>query len=151
MTKDIVPSSKDTPSSSSSSSSSRRVKEIPSDVTMSDLYVQSVRNNEMIKTVKQALDHGRSLRGKSAKAIEFELKTESMRNLSTTTELADIRKYQRETLQTLWDDRDHERMMEDRTRAIQDEEARLTAPLDDLHKELKDLEIRSSTYFVDKR
>lgn len=146
MTKDIVPSSKNT-----SSSSGRRDQGIPSDVTMADLYVQTVRNNEMVKTVKQALHHGKSLRGKSAKAIEFELKAESMRNLSTTTELADIRKYQRETLQTLWDERDHERMMEDRTRAIQDEESRITAPLDDLHKELKELEIRSSTYFIDKR
>lgn len=124
---------------------------IPEDVTMADLIVQSVRNNESVKFVKQALEHGQRLRGKSARAIEFELRNESSKNLSCETELADIRKYQREAMQSMWDERDHVRMMEDRTKALKDEELRLTAPLDDLTQELKELDIRSSNYFVDKR
>lgn len=133
------------------STSKRSEHPIPEDVTMADLVVQSIRNNEMMKHVKQALDHGKSLRGKSAKAIEFELKAETVKNLSTTTELADIRKYQRESMQSLWDERDHVRMMEDRAKALKDEECRLTAPLEDLSQELKELDIKSSNYFLDKR
>ncbi|XP_063982721.1 paramyosin, short form-like [Diachasmimorpha longicaudata] len=128
-----------------------REQTIPLDASMADLSVQAVRNFQRIKHVQEALDHAKSLRGKSAKAIEYELKTESMKNLSNTTEISDIRKYQRQTMQALWDERDHVRMMEDRSRLLQEEDARLTQPLDELQHDLKALEIKSSTYFIDKR
>ncbi|XP_053597651.1 paramyosin, short form-like [Microplitis demolitor] len=146
VTKEILPTNIE-----ETTKSKRNERPIPLDVTMADLMVQTVRNNEKMKHVKQALEHSVRLRGKSARAIEFELRAESAKNLSGTTELADIRKYQREAMQAMWDERDHVRMMEDRTKLLKDEEIRLTAPLDDLSQELKELEIKSSNYFIDKR
>lgn len=128
-----------------------REQTIPLDASMADLSVQAVRNIQRIKHVQEALDHAKSLKGKSAKAIEYELRAESMRNLSNTTEIADIRKYQRQTMQALWDERDHVRMMDERSRLLQDEDDRLCQPLDELQHDLKALEIKSSTYFMDKR
>ncbi|CAG5099933.1 Similar to PRM: Paramyosin (Rhipicephalus microplus) [Cotesia congregata] len=145
VTKDLLPSNID-----ETTKSFRNERPIPLDVTMADLMVQTVRNNEKMRHVKQALDHSVRLRGKSARAIEFELRAETAKNLSGTTELADIRKYQREAMQAMWDERDHVRMMEDRAKLLKDEEMRLTQPLDELTNELKELDIRSSNYYMDK-
>ncbi|KAH0539553.1 hypothetical protein KQX54_005496 [Cotesia glomerata] len=145
VSKDLLPSNID-----ETTKSLRNERPIPLDVTMADLMVQTVRNNEKMRHVKQALDHSVRLRGKSARAIEFELRAETAKNLSGTTELADIRKYQREAMQAMWDERDHVRMMEDRAKLLKDEEMRLTQPLDELTNELKELDIRSSNYYMDK-
>lgn len=118
--------------------------------SMADLSVQNIRNMQMIKDVKQALEHGKSLRGRSARSIEFHLKADALKNLSKTEEIADIRKYQRESAQALWDERDHEGMMQERARRFYKTEEDFDH-LDELSGELKTLECRTNSYFLDKR
>lgn len=115
-----------------------------------DIKLQSLKDVQMMTDVHDALDHGKNLRGKSAKAIEFRLRTEALKNLSKSQELADIRKFQRESVHSLWDDRAHGRLMEERTKALIDEN-KLTQPLDSLSRELRGYEQKSSNYFLDKR
>ncbi|XP_071856052.1 paramyosin, short form [Bombus fervidus] len=119
---------------------------------MADIDFRSLRDVQHMSEVQDALDHGRSLRGKSARAIEFHLTAEAMKNLNKSQELADIRKYQRETASAnySWDCRDHLKLMEERTRNLLDED-RLTAPLNSLSRELKGYEEKSSNYYLDKR
>ena len=118
--------------------------------SMADLSVQNIRNQQMIKDVKQALDHGRTLRGRSAKSIEFHLKADAMKNLTQVEEIADIRKFQRESKQAIWDERDHEGMMQERARRFYKTEEEFER-LDELSEELKALECKSNSYFLDKR
>ncbi|XP_017892716.1 paramyosin, short form-like [Ceratina calcarata] len=119
---------------------------------MADIDFQSLRDVQNMSEVQSALDHGRSLRGKSARAIEFHLRAEALKNLSKSQELADIRKFQRENraANLIMDTRNHLRMMEERTRDLIDED-RLAAPLNCLSKELRGYEEKSSNYFLDKR
>ncbi|XP_046141282.1 paramyosin, short form-like isoform X1 [Osmia bicornis bicornis] len=117
---------------------------------MANIEFQSLKDIQNMSEVQDALDHGRSLRGKSAKAIEFHLRAEALKNLTRSQELADIRKYQRENMSVLWDGRDHLRLMEQRTRNLIDED-KLTAPLNNLSRELRGYEEKSSNYFLNKR
>lgn len=117
---------------------------------MADIDLQSLKDVQNMSDVQDAFDHGKSLRGKSAKAIEFHLRAEALKNLSKSQELADIRKFQRENLSVLWDGREHLRLMDERTRNLIDED-RLTAPLNCLSRELKGYEEKSSNYFLNKR
>ncbi|XP_014203341.1 paramyosin, short form-like [Copidosoma floridanum] len=100
-------------------------------------------------TTESYHQHGRQLRGKSAKAIEFQLKANALMNLSRSEELADIRKYQREVVHVHHDEAEHQRLMEERFRNLTDLE-KLTTPLASLSKEMKSFEQRNSSYLLDK-
>lgn len=100
--------------------------------------------------VREAFEHGRSLRGKSAKAIEYQLKTNALMNLSRSEELADIRKYQREAVHLLHDETEHHRLMDERLKNLTDME-KITEPLVVLSQEMKSFEKKSSNYFTEKR
>lgn len=104
----------------------------------------------MITEGQDVLEHGKSLRGKSARAIGYQLVTESLKNLSKSHELADIRNIQKETVQTFQDDRTRSKLITERTKVLLDED-KLTQPLDRLSKELRGFEQKSSDYFLDKR
>ncbi|XP_066590158.1 paramyosin, short form-like [Prorops nasuta] len=117
---------------------------------MAEIELQSLRDVQAMNEVQDALEHGRNLRGKSARAIEFHLRAEAMKNLTKSQELADIRKFQRESVQSFYEDRNHSRLMLDRTRNLLDED-KLTEPLGHLNKELRGYEQKSSKYFLDKR
>ncbi|XP_046468818.1 paramyosin, short form [Neodiprion pinetum] len=117
---------------------------------MSDLELGSLQDVQTIREVKDALEHGRRLRGKSAKAIEFHLKADALQNLSQSQELADIRKFQRNAVHVLMDDRMHSQFMSNRARMARDDQ-KFLEPLDNLSHELKEFEQKSSGYFLDKR
>lgn len=128
-------------------------KKVPRDVQLKALAaieMQALKDIQVLKEAQENLDHGKSLRGKSARAIEIQLRTEALKNLSKSQELADIRKYRTEMSNAHWEGRDHSKLMEERAKLILDE-ARLTEPLDILSKELRGYEKRSSNYFLDKR
>lgn len=127
----------------------REVKEIRQEA-MGDIKLQALKDVQLMHEVHEALEHGKNLRGKSARAIEFQLRAEALKNLSESQELADIRRFQRETAHSLWDDRAHGRLMAERTKALIDED-KLTQPLDSLSRELRGYEQKSSNYFLDKR
>ena len=119
---------------------------------MADIDFQSLRDARTLSEVENALEFGKSLRGKSARAIGFHLTAEAYKNLNRSKELADIRKYQKECASSsyCWDTREHLRHIEERTRNLPDED-RLAEPLDSLSRELKGYEEKSSSYFLDKR
>jgi len=123
------------------------VKEIQQEA-MSNIKLQALKDVRMMTEMNDALKHAKSLRGKSAKAIEFHLRTEALKNLSKSQELADIRKFQKETMHSLWDDTVHSRLTNER--ALIDED-KLMQPLDTLSRELRGFEQKSSNYFLDKR
>lgn len=125
------------------------VKEIQQEA-MSDIKLQALKDVQMMTEVNDALEHGKSMRGKSARAIEFHLRTEALKNLSKSQELANIRKSQRETVHSLWDDTAHGKLMNERAKALIDED-KLTQPFDTLSRELRGFEQKSSNYFLDKR
>lgn len=118
--------------------------------TMNDIKMQALKDVQVMTEGRDLLEHGKSLRGKSARAIEFQLMAETLKNLSKSQELADIRKFQKETLQTFSDDKAHARLIDKRTKVLFDED-KLTQPLDRLSKELRGFEQKSSNYFLDKR
>lgn len=117
---------------------------------MADIKLQSLKDIQDVSEAQSALDHARSLRGKSARAIAFQLTAGALKNLSESQELADIRKTQWENLSVLRDGREHLRLAEERTRNLLDEET-LAAPLNRLSKDLRGYEQKSSSYFLDKR
>lgn len=117
---------------------------------MSNIKLQALKDVQMMTEMNDELEHSKSLRGKSAKAIEFHLRTEALKNLSKSQELANIRKFQRETVHSLWDDTARDRLMNERAKTLIDED-RLTQPLDTLSRELRGFEQKSSNYFLDKR
>ncbi|XP_076748613.1 paramyosin, short form [Xylocopa sonorina] len=113
--------------------------------------MQALRDVQNMSEVQSALEHGKSLRGKSARAIQYHLWAESLKNLSKSQELADIRKYQRECASSAnlaWDARERLRLLEDRCMLDAD---RLAAPLDSLRRDLRGYEEKSSNYYLDKR
>ncbi|KAL0104364.1 hypothetical protein PUN28_017235 [Cardiocondyla obscurior] len=116
----------------------------------SDIKLRALKDVQMMTEVNDALEHSKSLRGKSARSIEFHLRAEALKNLSKSQELADIRKFQRETVHTLLDDTAHGRLMNERAKALIDE-AKLTQPLNALSRELRGFEQKSSNYFLDQR
>lgn len=120
--------------------------------TRSDIKLQALKDVQRITEGRDVLEHGKSLRGKSARSIGFQLVTETLKNLSKSQELADIRKFQRETVvQNFLDDQaHHDRLIDERTKALIDED-KLIQPLDKLSKELRGFEQKSSNYFLDKR
>lgn len=118
--------------------------------SMADLSVQNIRNMQMIKDVKQALETGKRLRARSAKSIEFHLKADALKNLSRSQEEADIRKQQRETMNALQEEREIESSMHERARRFYKTEEDFER-LDELTDELKTLECKSNNYFSDKR
>jgi len=130
--------------------SSRARGEVREMQTVSDIKLQALKDVQTIGQVHDALEHGKKLRGKSAKAIEFQLTSEALRNLAKSQELADIRKFQRETVQSLWNDQEHGRLIHERTKNLIDE-SKLMQPLDMLSRELRGYEQKSSNYFLDKR
>ncbi|XP_011877355.1 PREDICTED: paramyosin, short form-like isoform X2 [Vollenhovia emeryi] len=115
-----------------------------------DIKMQALKDVQRMTEVNDAVRHSKSLRGKSAKAIEYHLTTEALKNLSKSQELADVRKFQRETVHSLWDDTAHGRLMNERAKALIDED-KLTQPLGVLSRELRGFEQKSSNYFLDKR
>nr|CAD7570056.1 unnamed protein product [Timema californicum] len=86
--------------------------------------------------------------GRSAKAIESHLLAESLRNLSSNTEV-DIRSFQRRAEVSSHDSREHEWFMEQR-KMKEEELDQLTQPLDQLKVELLGFEKKNSTYFLEK-
>lgn len=117
---------------------------------MSNIKLQALKDVQMMTEMNDELEYSKSLHGKSAKAIEFHLRTEALKNLSKSQELANIRKFQRETVHSLWDDTARDRLMNERAKTLIDED-RLTQPLDTLSRELRGFEQKSSNYFLDKR
>ncbi|KYQ51217.1 Paramyosin [Trachymyrmex zeteki] len=124
------------------------VKEIQQEA-MSNIKLQALKDVQMMTEVNDALKHAKSFHGKSAKAIEFHLRTEALKNLSKSQELADIRKFQKETAHSLWDDTVHSRLMNERAKVLIDED-KLTQPFNTLSRELRGFEQKSSNYFLDK-
>lgn len=117
---------------------------------MAAIDLQCLRDMQALTEARTTLDEARSLRGKSAKAIEIQLRAEAMRNLNKSQELADIRKSQLLD-QAIWEGREQLRLSRELTRNIDIDEARLTAPLDCLSRELKGYEQKSANYYHDKR
>ena len=117
---------------------------------MAGLRSQALKDVQTAHEVRDAYEHGRHLRGKSAKAIEYQLKSNALMNLSKAEELADIRKYQREVVHVLHDEAEHHRMMDERLRNINDLE-NITEPLVALSHDMKCYEKKSSNYFLEKR
>lgn len=116
---------------------------------MAAIDLQALRDVQTMNEVQNALDHGKSLRGRSAKAIEFQLTAETLKNLNRSQQLADIRKFEREN--ALWDERKtYFGSLEERTRNLLDEE-RLAAPLNNLSRDLRGYEKKSSNYFRNQR
>ncbi|XP_054004442.1 paramyosin, short form-like [Hylaeus anthracinus] len=124
---------------------------------MASINLQALKEVQALSESQRTLDRNKSLRGKSARAIEFQLTADALRNLATSQQLADIRKYQME--RSMWDGREThlklleqrtKDLLENRTRDLLDEE-RLTAPLNSLSRELRGYEQKSSNYFLDQR
>ncbi|XP_076664925.1 paramyosin, short form [Andrena cerasifolii] len=116
---------------------------------MADIKLQALKDIQNMSEAQSTLDHARSLRGKSARMIAFQLTAGALKNLSQSQELADIRKTQRENICVLRDGEEHLRLAEERTRHLLDEET-LAAPLNRLSKDLRGYEQKSSSYFLDK-
>lgn len=111
--------------------------------------LQCLREMQEMTEARTVADQVNNLRGKSAKAIEFYLRAEAMKNLNKSQELADIRKAQLLD-SAIWEGRQQLRYSRALARNILDEE-KLIAPLDSLSKELKGYEKKSSNYYLDKR
>ncbi|KAG7203492.1 hypothetical protein KM043_013552 [Ampulex compressa] len=119
-------------------------------VEMNDIGLRSLKEVQMMGEMRDALEHGKKLRGKSARAIEFQLTADALKNLSKSQEMADIRRYQKEQhVDVVWNERAHCKLIEERTRNLIDEE-KLAAPLNSLSRELRGYEQKSSNYFLDK-
>jgi len=130
--------------------SSRARGEVTEMQTMSDIKLRAFKDVQTIGQVHNVSEHGKKLRGKSAKAIEFQLRAEALNNLTKSQELADIRKFQGETVHPLWGDQEYGRLIHQRTKNLIDEN-KLTQPLGILSRELRGYEQKSSNYFLDKR
>lgn len=120
---------------------------------MGDLRNRALRELQSESQLLEALEHGRSLRGKSAKAIEYQLKSSALVNLSRSEEVADIRKWQRDSAANAaqHDEMQHQRMMEQRSRMNLTDLDKITEPLQTLSHEMKSFEQKSAHYFLDKR
>ncbi|KAK1128221.1 hypothetical protein K0M31_002692 [Melipona bicolor] len=116
---------------------------------MANIDFQSLRDVQTISEIQEKLNQGKSLRGKSARAIGFHLTAESMKKLNRSQELADIRKKETALASYLLDGRDRLRLLEERTKYLLDEDD-LAAPLNSLSRELKGYEEKSSNYYLDK-
>lgn len=100
-------------------------------------------------TIDAAFDSAaKFLRGKSAKAIEATLLSESMKNISSTTSM-DIKSFQRNQVINTHDSRAHAKLMN--ARAQNQIDAEFLKPLSDLKGELKSFDNKNSNYFMDKR
>lgn len=117
---------------------------------MANLRSRALRDVQINEEVRDAYHQSRSLKGKSAKAIEYQLKTNALLNLSASEELADIRKYQREAVHLLNDEVERQSVMQDRLRHLVDLE-KITEPLIALSREMRNYESKSTEYFMDKR
>ena len=117
---------------------------------MADQELKALRDVQEMAKINDAFEHGKSLRGKSAKAIEMQLKADALKNLSRGHELADIRKWQREAVHEYWEESEHHKKMDERQRNFTDME-KISEPLFTLKKELKGFEEKTSSYFLDKR
>ena len=117
---------------------------------MAGLRDQALRDLQVDTDIREIVEHGKQLRGKSAKAIEYQLKTNALLNLSKSEDLADIRKLQRDTVHVLHDEVEHAVMMKERNRNLIELE-RITEPLVTLSQEMRSFEKRNSSYFLDKR
>lgn len=123
----------------------------PDPEEMGDLKAQTLKDLQAAEEIRDALEHGKSLRGKSAKSIEMQLKASALLNLSKSEELADIRKFQRESVHSATHDEiKHAEMMEERAKNLTDLE-KLTEPLTKLSQEMKCYEEKSTTYYQEKR
>lgn len=122
----------------------------PEPEEMAELRSRALKDVQTDAEVREAFHHGKSLRGKSAKAIEYQLKTNALMNLSRSEELADIRKYQREAVHVVHDEAEHHRLMDERIKNLTDME-KMTEPLVALSQEMKCFEKKSSNYFTEKR
>lgn len=117
---------------------------------MASIDLQCLRDMQALTEARTTLDQAKTLRGKSAKAIAIQLHAESLNNLKKSQELADIRRSQLLD-QAIWEGREQLRHSRELTRYLDIDEARLTAPLDTLSRELKGYEQKSSNYYMDKR
>lgn len=117
---------------------------------MANIDMQSLRDAQTIAEIQDKLNQGKSLRGKSARAIGFHLTAESLKKLNRSQELAEYRKKETASANYLLDSRDQLRILEEKTRYLLNEDD-LTAPLNSLSRELKGYEEKSSNYFLDKR
>ncbi|XP_043278332.1 paramyosin, short form-like [Venturia canescens] len=117
--------------------------EMDQSASMADLSVQTIRNMQMIKDVKQALETGKRLRARSARSIEFQLKADALKNIAKNQE-------QRESMNALREEEEHECSLKERARRFYKTEEDFER-LDELTEELKTLECKSNIYFSDKR
>lgn len=124
---------------------------------MSGLEIQALRELQEISALNDTIDYGKSLRGKSAKSIEMQLKTEVFKNLSRAHEMADIRKLQKEvTIQQHHhhhahrEESEHRQIIEEMQTNLTDME-KITEPLSALKRQLKCYEEKTSNYFSDTR
>nr|CAD7193729.1 unnamed protein product [Timema douglasi] len=120
--------------------------------TKGEVRVENMSDEVFDDNVEQLASALRSAKayaiGKSAKAIESHLLAESLRNLSSNTEV-DIRSFQRRAEVSSHDSREHEWFMEQR-KMKEEELDQLTQPLDQLKVELLGFEKKNSTYFLEK-
>lgn len=116
---------------------------------MAEIDLQCLRDMQSLTEARTTLDQAKTLRGKSAKAIEIQLRAEAMANLNKSQQLADLRKAHLLD-QAIFEGREQLRLSRELTRNLIDEE-RLTAPLDCLSRELKGYEKKSTNYYLNKR
>lgn len=130
--------------------SSEPLKVEPEPEEMANLRSRALRDVQVSEVVRDTYHKSKSLRGKSAKAIEYQLQTNATLNLSNSEELAEVRKFQREAAHLLHDEAERQVVMEDRLRNLADLE-RITEPLIALSREMRNYESKSTAYFMDKR
>lgn len=117
---------------------------------MSGREIQSLKDMQEMSMIDEALDQGKSFRGKSAKAIEMQLTTEAFKNLSRAHEVADIRKWQKETVHTYREESEHRQIIEELQTNLTEME-KISEPLSALKRQLKNYEEKTSNYFSDTR
>lgn len=125
----------------------RQIKSLKSKMS-DDIDYDPKADKDVELALKSAQKH---LRGRSAKAIEAYLRSESMKNIAQGVEfdLSDIKKFQRNRVVNTHDFAGHLRVMDKRMQ--QQLEESFVEPLDNLSNELKGFDKRTTMYFVDKR
>nr|XP_033322660.1 paramyosin, short form-like [Megalopta genalis] len=117
---------------------------------MAEIDLQCLRDMQALTEARTTLDQAKSLRGKSARAIEIQLRAEAIANLNRSQQLADLRKAQLLD-EAIFDGRERLWLSRELTRKLDIDEDRLTAPLGCLSRELKGYEKKSANYLLNQR
>lgn len=116
---------------------------------MNDYEYKSLRDVQTSSNVKDALEHSRRTRGKSARAIEFQLEAQALQNLSESRKLSEMRRFHENAMHVMYDETSHSEHTTSRSRLLESE--KLMEPLYDLRHELKSIEQKTNSYASDSR